>query len=231
MDFDTTIKGALGTLPGSPGTNQELSFLSMSGSFTGKNSHLVLKGFIATFLGGDPTKGLETMNIDGKTYIRGPVAMLGAPEDKWYVSTSQAAGNLPRTDTFIGKSSTQNVDWNIFKKTGTETFDNRRCDVYTGDKHAAREMFTSLDLGGTTNLDTLDQLDNAEIKFWVCDDGYMHQMLLNMEAHDAKKPTDKITLQLRLHLYDFGANIKLTPPPNPAPLQMPLFSTTPTKTQ
>jgi hypothetical protein len=219
MDFDMTMKGALGNIPGVTGATQELSLFTMTGAIAGKDSHIVFKGFIASFLGGDPAKGFEMMTVGGKTYIRGPLAMMGATENKWYVGgTGQVTSSLPSADDFIGKSSSQNVDWNIFKKTSTETFDNRRCDVYTGDKNAALTMFQALDLQSTTDFNALSQLDSADIKFWVCDDGYMHQLVMNMEAHDAKKPTDKITMLLRVHLYDFNANIKITPPANAAPL-------------
>lgn len=224
MEFDMTMKGALGNLPGATGSNQELSLFSMTGEIAGKDSHIVFKGFVASFLGGDPAKGFEMMTVGGKTYIRGPLAMMGATENKWYVGgTGQVSSNLPKADDFIGKSSSQNVDWSAFKKTSTETFDNRRCDVYTGDKNAALSMLSSLDLQSTTDLSVLSQLDSADIKFWICDDGYVHQMLMNMEAHDAKKPTDKITMLFRVHLYDFNGNIKLTPPANAVPLSGSFF--------
>ena len=231
FEFDMTMKGALGSLTGTPGpANQELSFFNMSGATNGKDQQMAMKGLLGAFLGGDPSKGFETMTVGGKTYIRGPVPMLGATENKWYVSDNQANVSPMQTDSLLGKSD-PNMDWTAFKKVSTESLDKRSCDVYGADKATTMKMFSSLSLKDVPNQDALNNLDSADIKFWICDDGYVHQMTMNMAGHDAKTPSQTFSFVVKIHLYDFNSAIKITAPPSPAPLGNPflgIVTSTPT---
>lgn len=231
FEFDMTMKGALSSLTGTPGpANQEMVFFNMTGATNGKDQQMSMKGLMGAFLGGDPTKGFETMTVGGKTYIHGPVPMLGATENKWYVSDNQSKVSPMQTDSLLGKTD-PNMDWTLFKKTSSETIDKRKCDVYGADKAATLKMFSSLSLDEVPNKDALNNLDSADIKFWLCDDGYIHQLTMNMTGHDAKAPSQTFSFVIKIHLYDFDSNIKITAPANPAPLGNPflgIVTSTPT---
>ena len=224
MEFDWIITGNLSGIPAGWNTSQGFPLFSLAASVNGKDSQVVMKGFIAMFLSGDPTKSVEFLTIGDKSYIKGPLPLLGAPEDKWYIATTQLTQTsvLQKND-FLDPTSGQNADWASFKKTASETFDGKQCDVYTGDQAATLNLFQSLASQGAPNEDSLTDFDKAEAKFWVCDDGYLHQMTMNVQGHDKTKPTEPVSLQLRLHLYDLNTNFKLTPPTNPAPLETPSF--------
>jgi hypothetical protein len=174
---------------------------------------------------GDP-KPIEFLTLGNQTYIRGPAPMLGAPENKWCVSTGQSTFSTNINEGIPELPSDPTIDWSGFKKTTTETLDGKRCDVYSGDKTATTKLFQSVNTQETTSKQSLGDVDSAETKFWICDDGYLHQWTLNIEGRNKDKPTERVPFQIRLHLWDFNANIKLTPPANPAPLKMPSFDFT-----
>ncbi|MEW5720416.1 MAG: hypothetical protein AB1817_17460, partial [Chloroflexota bacterium] len=229
MEFDMSAKGNLGNLPGLTSSNQELVLFSMSGAVNGKDTQMVFKGWLSMFLGGDANQGFEMMRVGDKNYVRGPAAMFGAPENKWYVANDQFKSNL--TDSRNPLNSKQPVDWDGFQKSGNETLDGKRCDIFRADRDTTYRFFQDLDTQGTQTQDLFDTLDDAEIKLWLCDDGYFHQLTMNLVGYQRAQPTDKVSMQVRIRLYDFGANIKITPPANPAPMQMPFFGlTTPTPT-
>jgi hypothetical protein len=117
----------------------------------------------------------------------------------------------------------ENMDLNGFRKTGSETLDGQRCDVYTADKNSSLELFRSLNTSGAPNQDALGALDNAETKIWICDDGYFHQLAMNMEGHSQSNPAQKTAIQLKMRVFDLNANIKITAPANAAPMQAPAF--------
>ncbi len=101
-------------------------------------------------------------------------------------------------------------------KTGTETLDTRRCDVYSVEKNAALATFTSV--GSTTQLTASDwatlqtDLEKADYQAWVCDDGYLHQVRMSLKAKDTTKTRQLVGLKFYVHISDFGGNIKVAAP-------------------
>lgn len=233
IEYDWTIKGNLSDMPPGWDANKGLPLFSIAGAVNGKDSQMKFQGLMAMLFTGDPTKAIEFLTIGDKTYLRGPAPMFGAPEDKWYVSTGRGELSIKTSEGMPDVPNDPTIDWSAFKKTGTETFDGRRCDVYTGDKNATTKLFQAASTE-TPGKSSLDNIESATTKFWICDDGYLHQWTMNIEGRAKDKPTEKVSFQIRLHVWDFNANIKLTPPANPAPLQMPSFDfslATPTKTR
>jgi hypothetical protein len=223
IEFDWTIKGNVSDMPPGWDIAKGMPLFGIAGTLVGKDSQIAFKGIMAVLFTGDPTKSVEFLTIGNQTYIRGPAPMLGAPENKWYTSSGQGTFSTNMNEGISDMPDDPTIDWGSFKKTATETFDGKRCDVYSGDKNATLKLFQSVNAKETTSKQSLDTIDNAETKFWICDDGYLHQWTMNVDGRNKDKPTDKVSFQIRLHLWDFNANIKLTPPANPAPLQMPSF--------
>jgi hypothetical protein len=127
---------------------------------------------------------------------------------------------------------TLNPDLTVFKKTSSEALDGRRCDVYRADEQATREFLNEILTGMEQAQSALQQVSNVELKIWICDDGYLHQLTLNMEGQAQNKPDQKASISMRFHCWDLNSQIEIQPPPNPAPLQpSPLFKLgTPTAT-
>jgi len=231
IEFDWTVTGNLPDIPANWQTAQGVPLFGIAGAVNGKDSQMKLKGLLAVIFTGDPTKSIEILTIGGKTYLHGPAPMFGAPEDKWYAATGQATFSTNMNEGMPDVPGDPTIDWNAFKKTGAEILDGRRCDVYSGDKNTTIKLFQSASRE-TPSGSGLDNIENATTKFWICDDGYLHQWTMNVEGRTKERPNEKVSFQIRLHVWDFNANIKLTPPANPAPLQMPSFDfamPTPTK--
>ncbi len=231
VDMQMSARGAFGALSQegtpAPAVNQDVPLFSINGEVKDQDSHFKMQGFIAAFLGADPTKGLEVTTVGSKAYIHGPVPMLGATEDKWYeMPASQASAVKPplTSQSFLDSLTQSGMNPNDFKKTGTETLDNQSCDVYTGDKDAVMKAFQDVGKAAGGTGDSNQVIDTADFKFWICSDGFMHQVRLSVEGHDKTKPDQKGSFLMLLHLSDLnGSDIQIQAPANAEPLKMPSF--------
>jgi hypothetical protein len=75
-------------------------------------------------------------------------------------------------------------------------------------------------------------MTSAELKFWVCDDGYFHQMRVAIDGADKSNPASKGGIKLAFHVYDFNGAITISAPANAAQLEQPadIFQTLPSQT-
>ncbi|MBI5303313.1 MAG: hypothetical protein HY868_14355 [Chloroflexi bacterium] len=222
FDFGMSAKGNLKGFPGVTNATQEIALFQITGAMNNKDSHITAKGLLSAFIGGDPTKGFEMMTVGGKTFVKGPIAMFSAPEDKWYVANSSLKTSFTDSNQVI--QSGQSVDWNGFKKTAAETLDSRRCDVYTADKDATLNLFSAIASQTGQTSDVIDTMDNAETKLWICDDGYFHQASLILEGHAENQPTQKVSIRVQARAFDYNTNVSIIAPTNAAPMETPSFN-------
>jgi hypothetical protein len=233
IEFQIAMSGNLPDLPPAWQLAQGMPVLGLTAAVNGKDAHMKMQGLLAMLLTGNPAQALEIMTIGGKIYLRGPAPMLGAPEAKWYVLTGQSNFSMNYQE-MLETPSDPTIDWNSFKKTTTEVLDGRRCDVYMGDKNVTLKFFDAIATTTGQGQDSLGNITNATSKFWVCDDGYLHQLLMNVEGASPNKPSEKVSFQVRLHAWDFNTNIKLTAPATAVPLpntSFNFFFATPTRTK
>lgn len=229
LELEMTAQGDFALVPGLTNPNQALPMFGMSGEVNGKDNHFVFKGWLSTFLGGDMTKGFEIMRVGDKTFVKGPLPMLGAPDDKWYVADSSFKSSFSDPNQMLNTN--QNADLNGFRKTGTEPLDGKRCDVYTAGKESSLGLFRLINTAGAQAEDTLGALDNAETRIWICEDGYLRQLTMRLDGHNKDKPTQKISMQIKFRISNLNVAVKITPPANAAPMQAPsFFFGTPTAT-
>lgn len=211
-----------------PGFVQDgkVALLNLSGATKGKDNHLSFKGMLAAMFGADPVKGVEFMTVGGKSYLRGPMSFLGITDDKWYVASgaSSLTPNNTSPDQLLSGLE-GNLEWGGITLAGTEPLDGLNCRVYIADKAATLGGLQTM--GDATNqLPSNFDLENiqvAETKFWLCDDGYFHQMVLNIQAQDSTAPSKTVGMSASVHLYDFDGNFEITPPENATPLDMSKF--------
>lgn len=205
-------------------TNETMTLVTMQGEVNNQDAHFVVQGLLTAFLGIDPTTPFEVISHNGTAYVKGPVPLIGATEAAWYQAPPQAASIAQpplSSSQFLNSFGEAGIDPTDFKLSGTESLDGKQCEVYAGDKTAVVNAFNKL--GGATGAtqEDLDSIDVAEFKFWVCDDGYLHQVKMGIEGHDKNDPTQKGAFELVLQLSDFDGSITITPPENPLPLQLP----------
>ncbi len=216
--------GAGGPTPEAGAEDKLITLIVMKGEVNGKDAHFTLQGILTSFLGIEPDKTFEVISSDGEAYLKGPVPLLGANEEKWYKAPANAASvaQPPLTPgSFLESFGETGINPNDFKLSGTEALDGKNCQVFAGDKSAVINAFNKL--GGATGAtqEDLDSIDNAEFKFWVCDDGYLHQVKMLIEGHEKDKPDQKGSFEILMKIMDFDADIKITPPVDAIPLQIP----------
>jgi hypothetical protein len=213
-------KGALGQ--GAPTTdpNQEIELLAMKGAISGKNSQISLGGVLAGFLGATDNKAVEFITLDGKNYIKGPVPMLNAPEDKWY---ELPAGESSPTsgfssDQLLGSVENDKLDLSTFTVAGTEKLDGKQCTILKGDKAAIEAAFKDSQNGLPTG--SFKEFSNADLQLWVCEDGYFRKMALEMEGIPEGQ-TEKATIKIEFLLTNFDGDISIKAPADAIPLPVP----------
>lgn len=222
--IDLTGKGAaLSSLTGITDTEKEVALLNMTGEFSGLDGHYVLKGMLSAFIGADPNVGLEGLQVGGKSYLKGPVAMLGAKEAKWYVVEGDAAQAikppLQASDLFSGLSKSD-IDLSAIKKTGSESFDGKPCDLFTADKETTMKVFSGMNASGALGAGSLTDVQAADATFAVCDDGFLHRIQLSVTSGDPSKPEQKMVTNMLVHMYDFDVPVTLAAPEGAEPLKV-----------
>lgn len=227
-----------GPTPDPSQPNKPVTLVTMQGEVNGQDAHFTLQGLLTSFLGIDPAKPFEVISSGGKAYLRGPVPLLGANQDKWYVAPEQAAqvAQPPLTPgSFLDSFGQAGINPADFKPSGAEALDGKSCTIYAGDKSAVVNAFNKL--GGQTGATQADlnSIDNAQFKFWVCDDGYLHQVQMLIEGHDKNKPDQTGSFEILMKITDFNSNITITPPTGAEQLQLPAppageFGATPSPT-
>ncbi len=230
FNMNFTMEGDLGSdIPPGWAQDGKVALIAVSGATKGADSHLAIHGVLAGMLGADPTKGVEFMGVGGKTYLRGPLAFLGITDDKWYVATgaSQLSLNNASPEQLMAGLD-NNPDWTGIRAAGVETLDGMNCKVYIADKAATLDgMKTFGDATKRFPSDlSADAVEFAETKFWVCDDGYFHQMTLNVRAKNKNKPAETVGMAITVHIYDYAGNFEITPPENATPLDLSKFGET-----
>lgn len=207
-------------LPGAePGQTVEL--FSITGAFDGNNSDLLLGGFLASFLGVED--GLAVITVDDVSYLRGPVPLLGATEDRWYELPADQSGVAEpplAADDLLGSFAGESFDESGFTQTGSEELDGLQCEVYAGDREATLAALEGL---GEETLPGGEEenLEVAEVRFWVCEDGYVHQIQADLSGTNPEAPDQQVELALLMRLFDINGDISIEAPADAVPLEMP----------
>jgi len=212
---------------GNSAPSQEVSLVDIAGKRRGKDLQLRIKGALMTMAGLPAAASLEFIHAAGKSYIHGPLPMFGATENKWYVLDGTTGGdsftqNLPTgINQSLDYKGVANADLSFLTTLSKQVLHGRQCDVYgTTDKNAIIQAIKSSSMPNVPSND-LDRIEAAEIKFWVCDDGYFHQAWVSIEGTTADRPNVKSAVRIRLSLFDYNSDFTIAAPLNPAQLERP----------
>jgi hypothetical protein len=245
MDLDLAVTGLppeammmLGNISLDP--NQPTSLLNVMGEFNNNNTRVAVTGLLTMFLEVEPDTGLEFIQYNGQSYIRGPVAFLGAPEDRWYRGEQSLGGmsSVPVTpDAFREELDMAELEMFIevfdFVLTGNESLDGQECDVYTMDREATLRAIEELnsmsgsDMSGSGQDFNPNDIESAEVKSWICNDGYLHKLELFIEAYSPDMPEQLIGVNFMAHMYDFGGDINIVEPADAIALEQPDLGASP----
>jgi len=198
--------------------------IGASGEVAGDDSHITLTGLFGQLLGADPTKGLELITANGKSYVRGPVPLLGAAEARWY--ELPADGSSPASSVqpgaVVGGVLSDDMDLSGFVAGDQEQLDGQTCQMYIGDKDATIAAFEQVEGQGLPGPQNFSEVRRAEMRFWVCEDGYLHKLTLDTEGLQAGQ-SEPIGYTMDVRLFDFGADVEIEAPADAEPVTPPSF--------
>lgn len=106
-------------------------------------------------------------------------------------------------------------DVSYYQKGERASLDGMECDVYVQDKRAvASTVFGFLGNQTPPSEQAADFFEQAEVKLWICADGYIHQgqLKFQLKSQDAGPPPFPSTLLA--HIYDLNADIQIVAPTN-----------------
>lgn len=201
------------------GKFQESPFIDMSGEMDNGKAHLTSKGGLLAMLG-DANTPIEIIEADGKTYMKG-VTMFGLTDPKaWYItdgSSTSGFADFSKPDEFSSfTGGTKDAD---FKKVRTEPMDGQSCDVYLYDMKSVQNAAILGMFGTAQDKNDFASVDKAEMTIWLCADGFVHQWTVDYQGHDAKDATQKGSVKMSGHMWDFNnPAITVTVPKDAKPM-------------
>lgn len=156
-------------------------------------------------------KDVEVIVAQGQVYVRdstisGSKEWVLVPESKQY----PYASGTPR-----GSIAEMVGDVSYYQKGERASLDGMECDVYVQDKRAvASTVFGFLGNQTPPSQQAADFFEQAEVKLWICADGYIHQgqLKFQLKSQDAGPPPFPSTLLA--HIYDLNADIQIIAPTN-----------------
>lgn len=201
--------------------------ISAKGEGADGNQHIILSGVMNAT--GQITS-FEFILLDGETYIKGLAGIPGVDPTLWYKfppELGNITGDAPTARSLLADLNPDDFSKGGFSVTGVETLDGQSCHIWTAQNNRLAD-----DFGGIANDQDVErelkQIENAEFKLWTCPDGYMHQMSGFVQGHDPDRPSDKATVELKFHMFDFGQTINIVAPPDARPFEVPGRNGTPT---
>jgi hypothetical protein len=221
------------------GKNQVVPGLSLSGIESTLNRSITISGTTS-----DTREFLtyQVIVLGDSVYLKGLTGVAGVDPQQWYtLPTSVQAGvrRLPTAHGLLASFDPQEFAGAGFSAAGNQGLDDEECSIWS----AKQVQFVGSLLGISQGSDLQQQLgtvDNAEVKIWICADGFIHLVTGEVNGHDAKNQADTTAVSLRFAMADFDqalaiqapANVKPfpTPPPTGTPGATPAASKTPTST-
>ena len=174
----------------------------------GADRHTRITGALAETYGADPEKGFEYIIVNGVAYVHGPARMFGATQEKWYKLPAIPRGMLDANPLGLLDAPFQvGTNWNAFEHTGKPvSLDGQMCEVYVAGKNVFTQLLSALAQGQNNVV-----MDDAKVEAYVCADGFLHKLQINLTLRDETKRDEKITLAYTFHLYDAN-NISIQAP-------------------
>jgi hypothetical protein len=211
------VAGDLMDLPSA--SSAELPLLDMEGVYDNGNSRTLLKGLFAGLLGNE--NGFETITVDGVSYIKGPIPLLGAKEEQWYILPEERKGDAQTPfdpKSMINDLAKDEDTDKAMRKAGTEEIDGQTCDVYV----ATKDNLLAMKSNGSLTRD-FARVDKAEAKALICPDGFLHLMRMEFSGASKKSPDKVSSALLEIRLFDFGKAANIEAPAEAAKLEAPDF--------
>jgi hypothetical protein len=165
------------------------------------DSETVMRGLFAAMFGAE--NGVTLRTVGGKTYVRGPAPLLGAPDDAWYELEGDQAKSMSlfNPNDMLRDMVKDDKSGKFLTKKGTEPRDGLSCDVYLADTEAV--LAQNKAVGGDISKD-FDRLDFAEVKLLMCEDGYPHFLNVQFKGASKKSPDKPSEVQIQITFKNYN---------------------------
>jgi hypothetical protein len=171
-------------------------------------------------LGGEQ---IEFTGVRGQFYVKGARSLNLPTTTKWYSVTPDIAdaarppfSPADILDDFVNQAGNAN-----YQSVARESLDGQNCQVWRAVPKSANETGIGNLLGAGQDTSAFGALDQAEVKVWICDDGILHQLSIDLAGHNAKNANQKGAAQLQMRLQDIqNTAIKITAPAGAEPFQI-----------
>lgn len=231
--LDLSLRGSGSAVSLGNATAAETELLGMQATFVNDDYEFTLSGVLAVLLGGDPARGIQALRADEQSYVRGPLALVGASDNAWYrLSPEQAALAAPpvSADSSLGAVQRAGAKFEGFTPGPSEQRNGQQCQSYLGDRDATVALLDSLSQSGLPASASPDDITSAESTVVVCADGYLHGLSLTFAGRQGE-PAQPFGYSLEVELSDFEAPLVISAPADarepPAPPGAPGSGVTP----
>jgi hypothetical protein len=200
--------------------------IMVKGEGNGADQHISFSGPLQE-LGGATT--FEFIETGGAAYEKG-LNITGLDANVWYQFPKEVAGvaqAAPNAKGILSSLDPEDFRKGDFKDMGIEILDAQPCRVWTAQSTKLAEDFGTI-AGNEEAQAQLKAVDKSDFRVWTCSDGFLHKISGTIEGHNPDMPSDKAKADLTFHIYDFGADITISPPPNAQRFQIPGLGGTPT---
>ena len=183
------------------GVYAEEPFIVLEGYTVVTDTYQVFSaGMLNEIMGG--TK-IEMMEVGGKSYMKG-AGFLGLMDPtKWYLmsDSSQSSPPFEPDDMFNMASPGSATGENAARKIGTETLEGQSCDVWAWNFTNSSQLLGFLsDVNSKVDMTVTDK---AETKSWLCRDGYVHRVAMEILGHAKDNVNEKGAMKLESRMWDF----------------------------
>ncbi len=168
------------------------------------------------------SESVEFIEAGGKFYAKGS-RTIGLPTaTKWY-SLSPDLADVARPpfspEDVLGDFLAQPPGG--FAPAGSESLDGQNCSSFRAAPQALAGTGVASVLGLDPDTGAFSALDSTQVRVWVCDDGMLHQLSVEIAAHNLRQANEQGTAKLLLHIWDISSpSLKIDPPANAEPFQV-----------
>lgn len=191
--------------------NQEIIADNIRGEFDGDNAHVLAGGLRWQTTDGKP---IEVIRVGKNYYVHGPAPSLELDESGWVVPYDIGDPRLNPIGYAQIFPEFLSEDLDGAARVGVETLDGVSCDIYTRDRRATITTFL-IWLELPPEQEYIDLFEEADTRYWVCQDGYLRQITLSFQFHEKNQPERKQTTVVKIRYSNLNVPVTIKAPSLP----------------
>jgi hypothetical protein len=162
----------------------------------------------------------QVIVVGPDVFIKGLTGVPGVDVEQWYQLPEQAQAGvrqLPTARGLMASFSPEDVGKANFVSAGSETLDGEKCSIWEAQNPESAQIL----IGVTEDSELKQQLgevDSAEFRIWTCADGFIHQLIGEVNGHSPQNPDNTTTVNMRFLLSDLDEALEIIAPTDVLPV-------------